>query len=77
MSIISIKLPTYLNTVRELADKESISINQFIIPALAEKLSALMTKEYLGERAARGDRKKFEKAMAKVADSEPDARDRL
>ena len=41
--------------MRELADKESISINQFIVLALAEKLSALATEEYLGERARRGD----------------------
>jgi hypothetical protein len=78
MSTISLRLPTYLHdTVREVADKESISINQFIILALAEKLSALMTEEYLGERAMRGDRKKFEDAMAKVADIEPEERDRL
>jgi hypothetical protein len=78
MSTISLRLPTYLHdTVREVADKESISINQFIILALAEKLSALMTEEYLGERAKRGDRKKFEDAMAKVADIEPEEGDRL
>jgi hypothetical protein len=78
MSTISLRLPTYLHdTVRELADKESISINQFVILALAEKLSALMTEEYLGERAKRGDRKKFERAMAKVADIEPEERDGL
>ena len=78
MSTISLRLPTYLhNTVRDLADKERVSINQFITLALAEKLAALMTEEYLGERAARGDRKKFERAMARVADSEPAERDRL
>lgn len=78
MSTISLRLPTYLHeTVRELADKESVSINQFIVLALAEKLSALMTEEYLGERAKRGDRKKFERAMAKVADLEPESKDSL
>ena len=77
MSTISLRLPTYLHdTVREVADKESISINQFIILALAEKLSALMTEEYLEARAKRGKRTKFEQAMAKVADVEPDKKDR-
>jgi hypothetical protein len=45
--------------------------------ALAEKVSALMTEEYLGKRAKRGDKQKFEKAMAKVADREPEEHDRL
>jgi hypothetical protein len=36
-----------------------------------------MTEEYLEERAQRGDRAKFEKAMAKVADVEPEEEDRL
>jgi hypothetical protein len=44
---------------------------------LAEKISALMTEEYLAERAARGSREKFERAMLKVADVEPEERDRL
>jgi hypothetical protein len=52
-------------------------MNQFITLALAEKLSALAAEEYIQERAKRGDRAKFERAMAKVADVEPEARDRL
>ncbi len=78
MSEISLRLPDHLyETIQKLAERESISINQFITLALAEKLSALMTEEYLGERARRGDRKKFEKAMRKVADTEPEEQDRL
>jgi hypothetical protein len=53
------------------------SINQFITLALAEKIAALMTEEYLEERAQRGDRAKVEKAMAKVADVEPEEEDKL
>ncbi|MCL5998250.1 MAG: BrnA antitoxin family protein [Chloroflexi bacterium] len=72
MSTISLRLPESLHeTVRELAEKDRISINQFITLALAEKVSALMTEEYLGARAKRGSRRKFEKALAKVADAEP------
>ena len=54
-----------------------MSINQLITLALAEKISALMTEEYLQERARRGSRAKFKRAMAKVADAEPDEQDRL
>jgi predicted transcriptional regulator len=78
MSTISLRLPDSLHErVRELALKEQVSINQLITLALAEKLSALITEEYLGQRAKRGNKKKFQRALAKVADVAPDARDRL
>jgi len=78
MSTISLRLPASLHkSVRELAKKEDVSINQLITTALAEKLSALMTAEYLDERAKRGSRRKFERAMAKVRDVKPEARDEL
>ncbi|OHB77380.1 MAG: CopG family transcriptional regulator [Planctomycetes bacterium RBG_16_59_8] len=78
MSAISLRLPEYLHkVVRELAAKEHASINQFITLALAEKMSALMTEEYLAKRAGRGSRKRFETAMRKVANIEPEEPDRL
>jgi predicted transcriptional regulator len=78
MSTISLRLPESLHKkVRELAKAEDVSINQLISTALAEKMSALMTVDYLQERAARGDRSRFERAMGKVADVEPDDADRL
>ncbi|MHB9053503.1 MAG: DUF6290 family protein [Thermoleophilia bacterium] len=76
MSTISLRIPESLHkSVREMAKKENISINQIITTALAEKLSALMTVEYLDERAKRGDRAKFERAMSKVKDAKPDSED--
>ena len=77
MSTISLRLPSSLHKkVRELAKAEDVSINQLITTALAEKMSALMTVDYLEERAARGNRDAFERAMAKVKDSEPDQGDK-
>ena len=77
MSTISVRLPDSLhNKVRDLAQKDNVSINQFITLALAEKMSAMMTEEYLEERARRGDRARFDRAMSKVADSAPEERDR-
>lgn len=67
MSSISLRLPESLHKqARELAEREDISINQLIATALAEKMAALMTSEYLGERAARGSRRKFEHVLKKV-----------
>ena len=57
MSTISLRLPESLHKkVRELAKAEDVSINQFISTALAEKMSALMTAEYLEERDSRRSR---------------------
>jgi hypothetical protein len=39
-------------------------------------MSALMTEDYLKERARRGSRAKYEAALAQVPDVEPDEYDR-
>ncbi len=78
MSTISLRLPDSLHDkVRELAERENISINQLVTLALAEKISALMTEEYLGERAKRGSKQKFEMAMGKVPDIAAEEQDRI
>jgi len=78
MSAISLRLPESLHEkAREVARQESVSVNQLITLALAEKLSALLAEDYLVMRARRGDRAKFEAAMAKVPDVEPEDDDRL
>lgn len=67
MSALSLRLPRSLHArVRELAEREGISINQFVATALAEKLSALLTEEYLEARAARGSRRTFLAALNRV-----------
>ena len=78
MSALSLRLLESLHRkLGEVAEKEGVSINQLINSAVAEKMSALMTEEYLETRAARGNRRKFTAALAKVADVEPHASDRL
>jgi hypothetical protein len=44
---------------------------------VGEKVAALMTVDYLEERAKHGSRKKFETVLKKVADREPEEFDRL
>jgi hypothetical protein len=78
MSAINLRLPESLHRrVRELARRENISINQFISTALAEKMSALMTEDYLRERAERGRRADFDRVLAKVKDRAPVEGDEL
>ena len=78
MSAISLRLPNSLhNRVRILSKEDHISINQFVATAVAEKISALDTEEYLSVRAERASRDKFEKAMSMVPHTEPDEYDKL
>ncbi len=78
MSTLSVRLPDSLHRqIRQLAKEDGISINQFISTAAAEKMAALLTLEYLEQRAERGSREKFEAALAALPDAEPDGPDRL
>lgn len=78
MSTISLRLPESLHDkVRDLARQDNISINQFIATAVAEKMAALMTADYLAQRAARGSRQQFEAVLAKVRDVEAEPEDRI
>jgi len=77
MSSMKIELPdSLLKQAREVAEKEGVPIEQFIASALAEKMAAWRTVEYLKARASRGDRAKFEAALSRVADVEPEELDR-
>lgn len=78
MSTISLRLPESLHKeIRKLAAKENVSINQLATLAIAEKIAALETEEYLAARAGRGDKAKFRAAMAKVAKRPPVIGDRV
>ena len=78
MSTISLRLPDSLHEeVRKLAERENISINQLATLAIAEKVAALETADYLMRRGSRADRAKFMRVMAKVPKAEPEAQDAL
>jgi predicted DNA-binding ribbon-helix-helix protein len=67
MSTLSLRLPNSLHRqLRDLAEREGTSINQLIATAAAEKLSALLTEEYLEGRARKGSRAAFERVLARV-----------
>jgi hypothetical protein len=75
---MSIRLPESLHRqARELAEREGVSINQLVAIALAEKISALLTLDYLEQRASRGGRRSFERVLKKVRDRQPVAGDEL
>ena len=78
MSTMTVRLPESLHEkIKQLAQDEGISINQFLVVAAAEKMSALMTEDYLQNEAKQGKRKDFDSFMSKVPDAEPAKRDSL
>jgi hypothetical protein len=52
-------------------------MNQFLITAAAEKLSALDTVDYLRQRAERANLKDFDSLLTRVPDAAPDPGDEL
>lgn len=78
MSTLSLRIPNSLHEqIRQLAKREGISINQFVASAAAEKMSALLTEEYIGARAKRSSKRKFQEVLKKVPDVKPDGYDRI
>jgi predicted transcriptional regulator len=77
MTTISIRLPDSLHKMaKNIASEDHVSMNQFIASAVAEKVSALATEQYLNERAARGSPDKFRAALAQVPDTDAPTFDR-
>tara|TARA_B100000315_G_scaffold118708_1_gene108783 strand:- start:337 stop:573 length:237 start_codon:yes stop_codon:yes gene_type:complete len=78
MSTLSLRLPDSLHRhIKEIAQKEGVSINQLISTAVAEKMSALFTEDYLENRAKKGSRVKFKKILKKVPDRKPHSGDKI
>ncbi len=78
MSALSLRLPEFLHkAVKTLAKREHTSVNQLIMLAIVEKLSALDTVDYMEARIKRADRKKFLAILKSAPKVEPDEEDRL
>lgn len=56
----ALRLPaSVMRLARETAEREGVSLNQFIASAVAEKLSAMRAIDFFQERAAGADRAAF------------------
>ena len=78
MSTLSLRLPESLHRkLRELAERDDVSINQFIATAVAEKAAALLTVDYLEKRGRRGGARLFDRLLGRVPDVPPIAGDEL
>ena len=72
MGALSLRLPESIHRhIRDIAKAEGVSINQLISSAITEKISAIMTEEYLQKRADRANIKDMEAVLNKVAGRKP------
>ena len=78
MKTMSLRMPDYLKkAVNDICANEKISLNQFIINALSEKVSALQTLDIIEKKAKRASKESFLEALSKVPSVEPEEEDRL
>lgn len=64
MQTMSLRMPDYLKSaVKDICANEQISLNQFIINALSEKVSALQTIDIIEQRAKKASKEDFLNAL--------------
>jgi len=67
-----LRLPRSLkNAVERLSKEDGTSINQFVVTAVAEKVSALETARFFQDRRARADFKAFDRIMKRRGGKRP------
>lgn len=72
----ALRIPDYYKSeIEEL--KGNVSINQFIVNALAEKIATLRTVDYLEERTTRGSVEHALQLLKNAPDIEPESYDKL
>jgi hypothetical protein len=75
---LSVRLPdSTRRRVEELAEREGISVEQFIASATGEKLAVWVSLDYLREEAARGRPEDLARLLAAVPGKDPVGTDHL
>ncbi|MGB4910908.1 MAG: hypothetical protein WBO95_01995 [Candidatus Dechloromonas phosphoritropha] len=76
MTTLNLTLPNSIQRhLQEMADLEGVPINQFVMSAVVEKISALTAEGYLRTRAGRADPGAFRAILDKVPQRPPLAGD--
>jgi hypothetical protein len=77
-STYALRLPVSLKlAVAKLSKEDGFSMNQFVVTAVAEKVSAINTADYLAERASHADMAAFDRIMKRAGGAAPSEQDRL
>lgn len=70
MTALTVRLPNSVHQkVKELAERDEISVNQFIASAVSEKMASVMTLDYLKSEAAKGQRSGFDRFLKLIPDA--------
>jgi hypothetical protein len=78
MTTISTEIPdTIFLHAKTIADREEMTLDQFVALALASQISSWEVGQSFAERAKKGDWEKARKILAMGSDLEPEPEDRL
>ena len=69
--------PSLMEDVKALATQDAVSVNQFLVQAAAEKVTALKARGYLAQRAARATPGDLGHILAKAGTPTPIPGDEL
>lgn len=77
-STYPLRLPKSLKEeVAKMAKQDGVSVNQFIVVAVAEKISALETAEFFAQRAKHVDKEAFRQLLFRAGGETPRTGDEL
>jgi len=72
MTTLNLTLPNSIQRhLQEMADLDGVPVNQFVMSAVVEKISALTAETYLRTRAERADSGAFRTILDKVPQRPP------
>ena len=77
-STYPLRLPASLKeAVAEISKEDGTSINQFVVMAVAEKVSAMKTAEFFAARSTEADLEAAQRILRRAGGQPPDPDDRL
>jgi hypothetical protein len=72
MSALNLRLPNSIHRhIREISSQDGVSINQFIVAAVSEKISAIATENVLASRAKKARAGTFKRILDRVPHRQP------
>lgn len=72
MSALNLRLPNSVHRhIRKISHRDGVSINQFIVSAVSEKISAITTEEMVAARARRAKGGAFKRILDRVPHRRP------
>jgi len=69
--------PSLMEDVKAIAANDSVSVNQFVVQAVAERVAMLRERGYLAQRAARAKPGAMRRILEKAGDDTPIPGDEL